>query len=57
MGGHVLVECNMLCFAGRHVFLEGMFFLKVYIIGGHVLQFVMCNVLLRGMSYRKPCIT
>ena len=43
MGGHVLVECmssgciDMLCFAEGHVLLEGMFFLRVCITGGHVL--------------------
>ena len=32
---------NMLCFAWRHVLREGMFFLRVCIIGGQVLQFEM----------------
>ena len=41
------ISYNMLCFAERHVLLEIMFFLRVGIIGGHVLLF--------EMSYRGTC--
>ena len=49
---------NMLCFTERHVFLEVMFYLRVGIIGGHVL---LCkcltglHVLQEGISYRMIC--
>ena len=43
-------------FAGRYVLLEDMFFLRVCILGGHVLQFEMSYILLEGMSYRRLCI-
>ena len=48
---------SYMCFVVRHVLLEGMFFLRVCIIKGHVLQSKMSYGLLVGMSYRKPCIT
>ena len=57
----------MLCFAGVHVLLECMFFLRVCIIGWHVLLFEMSNILLgvcligshvlhESMSYRWTCL-
>ena len=44
MGSYVLVECmssgwhffNILCFTGRHVLLEDMFFLRVCVIVEHM---------------------
>ena len=39
----------MLCFTERHVLLEVMFYLRVGIIGGHILQF--------KMSYWGTCFT
>ena len=61
------ISYNILCFAGRHVLLEGMFFLRVCIIGGHDLQFEMSYILLEvcligsqvlheGMFYRWTCL-
>ena len=56
------ISYNMLCFTGRHVLLEIMFFLRVCIIGGHVLLFdltinwriclIGSHVRHKGMSYR-----
>ena len=68
MGGQVLVECmssdgisyNMMCFTGRHVLLENMFYLRACIIGGHVLLFEMSNwrhVLQECISCRMICLT
>ena len=51
------ISYNMLYLFGRHVLLEDMFFLRVCIIGGYVLQFKKSYVLLEGMSYSKPCIS
>ena len=49
----MLVECmssyNMLCFTGKHFLLDDMFYLRVCIIGGNVLQF--------EMSYWSICFT
>ena len=47
----------MLCIAGRHVLLEDMFFLRVCILYGHVMQFHMSYVLQKGMSHRESCLT
>ena len=47
--GGVYVLYNILCFTERHALLEVMFYLRVCIIGGHVLLF--------EMSYWKACPT
>ena len=36
---YLTICCVLLCFAERYVLLEDKFFLRVCIIGGHVLQF------------------
>ena len=56
MGSRVLVECmssglhilQSVCFIGRHFIVDGTFYSKVCIIGGHVLQF--------KMSYWSTCL-
>ena len=52
-----LTKC---CFTERHVLLEVKFYLRVGIIGGHVLLFEMsywCTCLQEGISYRMFCCT
>ena len=49
------ISYKMLCFTERHVLLEVMSYLRVGIIGGHVLLFKMsywCTCLQEGISYR-----
>ena len=45
------------CLTGRHVLLEDMFFMWIFIVRGHVLRFKMSHILLQGLPYWKPYIT
>ena len=47
---------NTLCFTGRHVLLEDMFFMWIFIVSRHVLRFKMSHILLEGLPYWKPYI-
>ncbi len=54
------ISYNMLCFTERHVLLEVMFYLRVGIIGGHVLLLrclTVVHVLQEGIPYRMICCT
>ena len=56
------ISCHMFCFTGRHFLLDDMFYLRVCIVGGHVLQFMLLHwntcftgghILLDDSSYRR----
>ena len=56
-GVHVFMMAYlaMLCYTGRRFLLDDMFYLRVRIIGGHVIQFEWFHwhILLDDLSYRR----